>query len=120
MHCLRATLNKRFEFSGYHGSAKSYRRSADGQILHKSESFRRDQGQIEYGMPVLSDFGDARTGKVHTGLIQPDICQAPEVVFGMEWTAKVDIWGVGTLVGSTACNLLLLMRTNGMIDLGFS
>lgn len=49
-------------------------------------------------MPILSDFGDARIGEVHNGLIQPDIYRAPEVMLGMSWTAKVDIWNVGVLV----------------------
>lgn len=49
-------------------------------------------------MPILSDFGDARIGDVHEGLIQPDIYRAPEVILGKKWTSKVDIWNVGTLV----------------------
>jgi serine/threonine protein kinase len=35
---------------------------------------------------------------VHDGLIQPDIYRAPEVILGMSWTSKVDIWNVGALV----------------------
>lgn len=49
-------------------------------------------------MPLLSDFGEARLGDVHNGLIQPDIYRAPEVILGMSWTSKVDIWNVGVLV----------------------
>jgi serine/threonine protein kinase len=49
-------------------------------------------------MPLLSDFGEARLGDVHDGLIQPDIYRAPEVILGMSWTSKVDIWNVGALV----------------------
>lgn len=49
-------------------------------------------------MPLLSDFGEARIGEVHNGLVQPDIYRAPEVILGMSWTAKVDIWNVGVLV----------------------
>lgn len=49
-------------------------------------------------MPLLSDFGEARLGDVHNGLIQPDIYRAPEVILGMSWTSKVDIWNVGALV----------------------
>lgn len=49
-------------------------------------------------MPLLSDFGEARLGDVHDGSIQPDIYRAPEVILGMSWTSKVDIWNVGALV----------------------
>lgn len=54
-------------------------------------------------MPLLADFGEACIGdKEHEGLIQPDLYRAPEVVLGMKWTPKVDIWNVGVLV----CNLM--------------
>lgn len=49
-------------------------------------------------MPILTDFGEARLGDMHEGLIQPDIYRAPEVILGMSWTSKVDIWNVGVLV----------------------
>lgn len=49
-------------------------------------------------MPILCDFGDARIGNVHEGLIQPDIYRAPEVILAKKWTSKVDIWNVGVLV----------------------
>ncbi|KLJ05563.1 hypothetical protein EMPG_10960 [Blastomyces silverae] len=32
------------------------------------------------------------------GLIQPFIYRAPEVVLGMKWTEKVDIWNLGVLI----------------------
>lgn len=76
------------------------RKYVDGRIIYKSQSFSRERGDIKYGLPVLSDFGEARIGKVHSGLIQPDIYRAPEVVLGMEWTSKVDIWNVWALMSS--------------------
>lgn len=51
-----------------------------------------------WGQPVLCDFGEARIGQVHNGLIQPELYRAPEVLFGMEWTSSADIWNVATLV----------------------
>lgn len=51
-----------------------------------------------YGVPLLADFGEARLGDEHEGLIQPDIYRAPEVILGSRWTAKVDIWNVGVMV----------------------
>jgi serine/threonine-protein kinase SRPK3 len=49
-------------------------------------------------MPILADFREAYIGDKHTGMIQPDLYRSPEVVRGMEWTSKVDIWNVGVLV----------------------
>ncbi|PYH66775.1 putative protein kinase [Aspergillus vadensis CBS 113365] len=66
-------------------------------IVYQSRPFRRKKGWSGFAMPLLTDFGEARLGEVHEGLIQPDIYRAPEVILGMNWTAKVDIWNVGVL-----------------------
>lgn len=44
-----------------------------------------------WGQPVLCDFGEARIGQTHKGLIQPELYRAPEVLFNMEWSYSVDI-----------------------------
>ncbi|KAJ5569564.1 kinase-like protein [Penicillium hispanicum] len=74
------------------------RKLSCGNTIYQSRFFHRKRGWNGYGMPILSDFGDARIGDVHEGLIQPDIYRAPEVILGKKWTSKVDIWNVGTLV----------------------
>ena len=51
-----------------------------------------------WGQPVLCDFGEARIGQSHKGLIQPELYRAPEVLFNMEWGCSVDIWNVAVLV----------------------
>lgn len=51
-----------------------------------------------WGQPVLCDFGEARIGQTHKGLIQPELYRAPEVLFNMEWNCSVDIWNVAVLV----------------------
>lgn len=51
-----------------------------------------------WGQPVLCDFGEARIGQTHKGLIQPELYRAPEVLFNMEWNYSVDIWNVAVLV----------------------
>ncbi|KIY53612.1 kinase-like protein [Fistulina hepatica ATCC 64428] len=52
-----------------------------------------------YGPPVLCDFGQARLGGVqHNGEIQPYQYRAPEVIFGMKWDEKVDIWNLGVMI----------------------
>lgn len=60
-----------------------------------------------WGQPALCDFGEARIGKSHKGLIQPDLYRAPEVLFGMEWGPSVDIWSVAVMV-SVCCKTLPL------------
>ncbi|KAI9848560.1 MAG: hypothetical protein M1837_007229 [Sclerophora amabilis] len=50
------------------------------------------------GSPVLGDLGEARVGsEKHRGDIMPGIYRAPEIVLGMSWDAKVDIWAVGVM-----------------------
>lgn len=66
--------------------------------VYQSRPFRRKKGWSGFGMPLLTDFGEARLGEVHEELIQPDNYRAPEVILGMSWTVKVDIWNVGVLV----------------------
>lgn len=51
-----------------------------------------------WGKPVLCDFGEARIGGRHRGIIQPELYRTPEVLFEMEWDSSVDIWSVATLV----------------------
>ncbi|WPG99531.1 Hypothetical protein R9X50_00234600 [Acrodontium crateriforme] len=51
-----------------------------------------------WGQRVLCDFGEARTGQSHKGLIQPELYRAPEVLFNMEWSYSVDIWNVAVLI----------------------
>ena len=54
------------------------------------------------GNPVLCDLGSARMGRdKYQGDIMPDVYRAPEVVLGMEWSSKVDIWSIGVMVCST-------------------
>lgn len=58
---------------------------------------------ITFGKPVLADLGEARIGRQkHTGDVMPGIYRAPEVILGMEWDSKVDIWSVGVMV--SACS----------------
>lgn len=67
--------------------------------------------------PVITDFGAAYLGEPdqkYRGDIMPGVYRAPEVIAGMEWSAKVDIWAMGVMVGSrihisTACRLCSIM-----------
>ncbi|CAF9926286.1 MAG: hypothetical protein HETSPECPRED_006294 [Heterodermia speciosa] len=51
-----------------------------------------------WGQPVLCDFGEARIGETHKGLIQSELYRAPEVLFNMEWNYSVDLWNVAALI----------------------
>lgn len=51
------------------------------------------------GLPVLCDLGEARIGiQKHRGDVMPGIYRAPEVILGMEWDSKVDVWSIGVMV----------------------
>ena len=54
---------------------------------------------ISPSQPVLCDFGEARVGSLrHTGEIMPRIMRAPEVILGIDWKCKVDVWALGVMV----------------------
>ncbi|EEQ86727.2 serine/threonine protein kinase [Blastomyces dermatitidis ER-3] len=53
---------------------------------------------ITDGTPVLCDFGAAWIGEgKHRGDVMPDFYRAPEVILGMEWDCKIDIWSIGVM-----------------------
>ncbi|KFY64875.1 hypothetical protein V496_02950 [Pseudogymnoascus sp. VKM F-4515 (FW-2607)] len=48
---------------------------------------------------VLCDFGDAQFGaETYGGEVMPDLYRAPEIVLGIRWNEKIDIWAVGMMV----------------------
>jgi len=51
---------------------------------------------------VLCDFGDAQFGEdSYIGEVMPDLYRAPEIVLGIPWNEKIDIWSVGLMVSRT-------------------
>ncbi|KAH8598552.1 kinase-like domain-containing protein [Bisporella sp. PMI_857] len=53
---------------------------------------------LSTGPPVLCDLGEASVGtQRHKGDIMPGIYRAPEVILGMVWDSKVDIWVIGVM-----------------------
>lgn len=69
-------------------------RKADGdRIIYLSRPMSLTKGE-----PLLSDLGEARLGNIHRGIIMPSLYRAPEVILGLEWNNKVDIWGLGLTV----------------------
>ena len=68
----------------------------DGRTIYMSQELRMPK---DLGAPVLCDFGSAMPGdQHHAEFIQPNIYRAPEVILGVPWTYKVDIWNVGCMV----------------------
>ncbi|PBP17728.1 protein kinase [Diplocarpon rosae] len=54
---------------------------------------------LSTGLPVPRDLGEARIGaRKHRGDITPGIYRAPEVILGMEWDSKVDLWAIGVMM----------------------
>lgn len=80
----------------------SPRKVVQDYTVYQSRKFdmTNREGWRAYGNPIVCDFGEARLGEKHRGPIQPDLFRAPEVILGMEWTKKVDIWNLGTMVSS--------------------
>lgn len=51
------------------------------------------------GKLKLSDLGSSKFGHDNfEGDIMPDVYRAPEVILGMKWSSKVDLWSVGVMV----------------------
>lgn len=86
--------------------------------IYDSRKFGLPKGSL-WGQPVLCDFGEARVGLHHTGLIQPEVYRAPEVLFAMGWITSVDIWNVAVLVSPfEPCSSESLQATDIMLRFG--
>jgi serine/threonine protein kinase len=54
-----------------------------------------------YNPPVITDFGATRLGnpgQKYSGDVMPGVFRAPEIIAGIEWDSKIDIWSVGVMV----------------------
>ncbi|KAK2861261.1 hypothetical protein FQN49_004383 [Arthroderma sp. PD_2] len=70
------------------------RKVVDGRTIYLSRPL-----PFTFGPPVLCDLGEARLGdQEHDDDIMPDVYRAPEVIMGMKWGYKVDIWNVAMVV----------------------
>jgi serine/threonine protein kinase len=88
----------------------------DTRTVYRSRKLRLPTGDL-WGQPILCDFGEARIGCPHSGLIQPELYRAPEILFEMEWGSKVDIWSVATLV-STCSHCEEVSTTHSCLGVG--
>lgn len=89
------------------------------RTIYGSRKFGLPKGLL-WGQPVLCDFGAARIGDVHKGLIQPELYRAPEVLFRMEWGPSVDIWSVAVMVSGSSVVFALMFASDFLVvDMGF-
>jgi serine/threonine protein kinase len=84
------------------------RKEVDGRFIYVSRQIDKPKN---IGPPVLCDFGAAYFGdKLHDDDVQPDQYRCPEVILGVPWSSKVDVWSVGCMVMmSNAIWVLLLI-----------
>jgi len=55
----------------------------------------------DLGPPVITDFGGAKIGSgPFVGEVMPDLYRAPEIILGIPWDEKIDIWALGLMVAS--------------------
>ncbi|KAI5203990.1 protein kinase [Aureobasidium subglaciale] len=56
---------------------------------------------ITYGAPMISDFGSALLGvpgQKFSGDVMPGVYRAPEIILGMQWDSKIDIWSIALMI----------------------
>lgn len=64
------------------------------------------------GLPILTDFGEARLGdEEHNDDIMPNVYRAPEVILRSSWGYKVDIWNVAMVVSAN----MMALAWQGML-----
>lgn len=75
------------------------------RTIYMSRPVPQTNGQL-----ILSDMGLARFGReTFAGDIMPDVYRASEVILGMEWFSKVDLWSVGVMVGFSPRHTVVVM-----------
>ena len=80
-------------------ASPSPRKVLYGRTIHLSYAM-----PTSYYPPIVTYFGAARLGEpdqMHTGDVMPGVFRAPEIIAGMEWNSKIDIWSIGVMVSST-------------------
>ncbi|GKZ27680.1 hypothetical protein AbraIFM66951_006621 [Aspergillus brasiliensis] len=92
----------------------SARKVLPDRTIYKSAQFRPGKG-----LPLLSDFGEARfSNQTNNEDIMPDPYRAPEVILRANWDSKVDIWSVGMVAWDIVSTSTLINGRNpdGIVD----
>lgn len=72
------------------------------KVYGTEATFLTRQVYAEIGNPKLIDLGEARFGQdTYAEQVMPDLYRAPEVLLGLPWDEKIDIWALGLTVSST-------------------
>lgn len=72
------------------------------KVYEDGATFLTRQVYTEIGNPKLIDLGEARFGQdTYTEQVMPDLYRAPEVLLGLPWDEKIDIWALGLTVSRT-------------------
>ncbi|KAJ8110900.1 hypothetical protein OPT61_g6377 [Boeremia exigua] len=71
----------------------SPRKILSDRIIYRSRSM-----PITSGPCVICNFGAARIGDKHVGDVMPGVYRAPEIIMGMEWSSKIDMWSFGVMI----------------------
>lgn len=99
------------DFEKAEKSTPSPRKITGDRVIYASRKLRKTR---HHGRPTLCDFGQARFGsKTYSGIIQPTVYRAPEVVLQMPWNEKVDVWNVAVLVCSKFVSSLPIIMILG-------
>lgn len=73
------------------------------KVLEDCTIYASHEMPLTYGAPVISDFGSARLGEPdhkHSGDVMPNYYRAPEIILGLDWDSKIDIWSTGVMVSN--------------------
>lgn len=72
------------------------RKSTGRRVVHTSTPLEMPD---DPGVPIITDSGDAKIGSgPFLGEVMPDLYRAPEIILGIPWDAKIDIWALGLMV----------------------
>ncbi|PKX99962.1 CMGC protein kinase [Aspergillus campestris IBT 28561] len=89
------------------------------KVLHDRTIYTSSRFPPSNGIPLLSDFGEARFGdEEHDEDIMPNVHRAPEVILKMKWDSKVDIWNIAMVAWDIVCPRTLFdgRNSDGIFD----
>ncbi|KAK2613298.1 hypothetical protein N8I77_000219 [Diaporthe amygdali] len=84
------------------------------KIQKDNAVFMTRQVLAEVGNPKLIDLGEARFGQdKYAEHVMPDLYRAPEILLGLSWDSKIDIWALGLMIWTAVEGENLFTDNNG-------
>ncbi|KAI1169967.1 kinase-like domain-containing protein [Nemania sp. FL0916] len=71
----------------------SDRKTLPDRIIYLSQPM-----PLTFGSLYICDFGAAKLGDRFSEDVMPGVYRAPEIIMGLEWDCKIDIWSVGVMI----------------------